>query len=411
MHCTPHAAFIKMRTVLLTGSWLSAGRMQRIAGMMLALSLLSLTFLLMTRNGLMDSSGRPLGSDYSEVYAAGRLAQQGHAADAYNPALHYTQQKAIFGSATPFYGWHYPPYFLLPATLLAFLPYLASLLIWQTSSFAFYLFSTARILSPLTRPEWLAVLAFPAIFINLTHGHNGFLTAGLLGSGLYLLSQNRPWAAGTLLGLLCYKPHFALMLPLALLAGRHGRTIAAASLSVMLITLLTLLFFGVESWQAFAHFSQFTRQVVLEQGDTGWYKIQSLFAATRAAGGSIALAYTLQALLTAALALWIFRSWCSGLPFAARASRLCLAAMLATPYALDYDLMILAPALAFALLHARQHGFAPWEKTFLALNWAAPFFTRAVAMETGIPLALLCMLGWWGSSLCHPLPPREPANA
>ena len=65
----------------------------------------------------------------------------------------------------------------------------------------------------------MLALAFPATFINLFHGQNGFLNAALLGAALLALDR-RPVVAGILFGLLSYKPHLGLLVPLALLAGR-----------------------------------------------------------------------------------------------------------------------------------------------------------------------------------------------
>ena len=72
------------------------------------------------------------------------------------------------------------------------------------------------------------MLAAPVTLICLTHGHNGFLTALLLGGGLMLLDE-RPFVAGLLLGCLIYKPQFALVLPPLLLAGWNWRAIAGAA--------------------------------------------------------------------------------------------------------------------------------------------------------------------------------------
>ena len=47
-----------------------------------------------------------------------------------------------------------------------------------------------------------------------------------------LLIDTRPRLAGLLLGLLCYKPHLALLAPVALVAGGHWRTFAAAALGI-----------------------------------------------------------------------------------------------------------------------------------------------------------------------------------
>ena len=45
------------------------------------------------------------------------------------------------------------------------------------------------------------------MFVNIGHGHNGFLTAALIGSALVVLDR-RPVLAGVLFGLIAYKPQF-----------------------------------------------------------------------------------------------------------------------------------------------------------------------------------------------------------
>jgi hypothetical protein len=61
------------------------------------------------------------------------------------------------------------------------------------------------------RPETLLVAsAFPAVFINVGHGQNGFLTAALLGGALHWLDR-KPWLAGILIGMLAYKPQFGVL--------------------------------------------------------------------------------------------------------------------------------------------------------------------------------------------------------
>jgi hypothetical protein len=73
--------------------------------------------------------------------------------------------------------------------------------VWQVASLPFYLASIAGVLrnSGLARRDTLiAALAFPAVFVNLTHGQNGFLTAGLF-TGALLGLETHPWLAGMLL--------------------------------------------------------------------------------------------------------------------------------------------------------------------------------------------------------------------
>ena len=104
---------------------------------------------------------------------------------------------------------------------------------------------------------------------------------------------------------------------------------------------------------------------MLEQGQTGWYKIQSVFSWARMWGAPIPLAYALQGALTVALGL---RSFGCGEELRrphSRAPRSASATILATPYSLDYDMMVLAPAIAFFAVDGLRRGFGPWEKTGL----------------------------------------------
>jgi alpha-1,2-mannosyltransferase len=77
--------------------------------------------------------------------------------------------------------------------------------------------------------------------------------------------------------------------------------------------------------------------------------------------------------------------------FALKASALIIAAILATPYSLDYDMTALAPAIAFLAVHGLRHGFAPWEKSALAFLWLAHLVARGVAEATLVPLGVPAM--------------------
>ncbi len=177
---------------LRSGDWLTRERVRLVAVALLAASLLGLAFLVVTSDGLNDRSGRPLGTDFSNVYAAGTYVLEGQPAAPFEPAKQFAREQAIFGTATQFYGWHYPPFFLALAALLALLPYAAALFVWQGATFALYISAMRAITGP-DRLALLLALAFPAVFINLGHGHNGFLTAALMAGALLQLDK-RPVA-------------------------------------------------------------------------------------------------------------------------------------------------------------------------------------------------------------------------
>ena len=385
-----------------SGDWLTAGRIRLWASAVLVASLAGLGFVVVTATGAVDYQGRPIGTDFSNVYAAGTWVLEGRAAAAFDWPLQYAREQAIFGDQTPFYGWHYPPFFLFVAAALATMPYLVALAVWQGVTLGLYVFAIRAVLCATghapARPDpaagrlWLLVaVAFPAVFVNLGHGHNGFLTAALLAGALVLLDR-RPLVAGVLIGLLAYKPQFGLMIPLVLAATGRWRVIAAAATTVVGLVVAATVAFGVEVWPAFLASTHLTRTVVLEAGDTGWHKIQSVFSWVRSWGGAVELAYALQGAATVLLGGLVVWLWRSRAVFALKAAALCLAALLATPYSLDYDLVVLAPALAYLAADGFSRGFAPYEKTALALLWLAPIAARAIAEATLIPVGVLTML-------------------
>jgi hypothetical protein len=66
--------------------------------------------------------------------------------------------------------------------------------------------------------------------------------------------------------------------------------------------------------------------------------------------------------------------------------------MLASPYGYDYDMMILAPAIAFLASDGLAQGWRPWEKTLLAAFWLMPIVTRGIALATFVPLGVIAMI-------------------
>jgi hypothetical protein len=375
---------------LRSGDWLTRERVRLVAVALLAASLLGLAFLVVTSDGLNDRSGRPLGTDFSNVYAAGTYVLEGQPAAPFAPAKQFTREQAIFGTATQFYGWHYPPFFLALAALLALLPYVAALFVWQGATLILYVCAMRAITGP-DRLTLLLALAFPAVFINLGHGHNGFLTAALM-TGALLQLDKRPMLAGVLFGLLAYKPQFGLLIPFVLAASGRWRTFATAAATAAALALVSTLTFGIDVWRAFLESMSFTREVVLERGDTGWHKIQSAFSWARMWGASVGIAYLAQATVTLCVGGALVWLWRTPAPFALKAAALLIATLLATPYGLDYDLMLLAPAIAFLAVDGIQRGYAPYQKTLLAALWLMPLLARSVAQAAFIPLAVPLML-------------------
>src|ERR1700690_1090844 len=121
---------------LRSGEWLPPARARGYSLILLGLSALAVVGWIALSDGLIDRNGKPLGTDFSNVYAAGELTWQRRSAEAYEPALQHAAEKAVFGGReVPFYGWHYPPFFFAVAVLVAAMPYAWGLSIWLVTSF------------------------------------------------------------------------------------------------------------------------------------------------------------------------------------------------------------------------------------------------------------------------------------
>jgi alpha-1,2-mannosyltransferase len=383
---------------LRSGEWLTAARARGYSLILLGVCAIAMTGWIALSDGLIDRNGKPIGSDFSSFYAAGSLVLDGRANDVYDMALHYAREQQIFGAATPYYGWLYPPIFLLVATPLALIPYPLALAVWQIGTFALYLSVIGAIVRRMRQRGivigalWLPIAAgFPAVFVNLGHGQNGFLTAGLFGAALLAL-PTRPVISGVLFGLLVYKPQFALIVPIALLAAGQWRTVVAAGITVMALVAVTSLAFGAHLWFAFAASTETSRKLLLEGGDVGFEKLQSVFAAARMWGSGIPRAYAVQGIASAAAACGTAWVWRSSSDRDLKGALLIIATLLASPHVLDYDLMMLAPAIAFTVSAGMAGGFRDYEISVLAGAWIVPLLSRSIAGVTGIPLGLLVLL-------------------
>jgi hypothetical protein len=373
-----------------TGAWLTPSRLRAYSIILIAAYAAATILWIALADGLVDRNNKPIGTDFSNVYAAGTLTLEGKPDVAYDWPSEYAVEKATFGGRNvAFFGWHYPPLFLLVAAVLALVPYGWALALWMVTTLSAYVAAMRAIVPrPMTA---LLALAYPAVFVNLGHGQNGFINAALLGGALLLLDR-RPLVAGMLTGFLAYKPQFGVLIPVVLIASARFHVIAAAAATVLAAVAATLALFGIKTWAAFAASTTLTRHIVLEEGNTGWEKIQSAFSAVRMWGGSIDAAYAAQGTLALAVAAGLIWLWRSEAAFELKAAALAAATLLATPYVLDYDLMILAVAIAFFIRHGLARGFRDFELSLLAIICVAPLLTRALASVTGIPLGLVAQL-------------------
>ena len=259
-----------------------------------------------THNHLLNADGRPFGDDWVNYWSGGYLALHGGAAEVYDLNAFHAFQQTIVGSPLDGYHYSYPPVMLLLSAPFALIPYMPALFVWLSASW--YAFYRALKLAMPGRSVLLLALSAPAVLINAVGGQNGYWTAALLGGGLSLL-ERRPYIAGALFGTMIYKPHLALLVPVALLAGRQWRAIAAAALVTGALLAASTALFGTEVWAEYLRNLAALRQAILEDGGGVWHRFVSVFVATRRLGLSVEAAYVVQAisaLFVCAAVAWVW---------------------------------------------------------------------------------------------------------
>ena len=375
-----------MNKFLAEADWLTADRARAWRNVLLVMSLaFAAGWCLFSRSGL-DPLGKPLGTDFLSFYAASKLVLAGHASSVYDMPAHRLAEIAVFGRDVGYYAYFYPPLFLLICAPLATAPYLAALGVWLAVTGAAFLATLRAWMGP--RLGLLTALAFPAVLFNAAHGQNAFLAAALIGAAALWLDR-RPWLAGVALGLLAFKPHLGLAAPIVLLAAWRWRTIVTAGMTLAVFAAASVAAFGVQAWTGFLAASPMAR-ATLEQGLVEPGKMVSAFAAARVLGAPVPVAYAAQgAVIAAAMALVLRRPGGRG---PAAGPLFVLAALLTSPFLLDYDLVMLAFPLAWLTRQGLAHGFLRWEKMLLLLGFILPLVARPLALELHLPISPAVLL-------------------
>ncbi|HEY5083746.1 MAG TPA: hypothetical protein VII48_04440, partial [Rhizomicrobium sp.] len=83
------------------GRFLSARVLRAYPLMLMAGFVLAILFLGFTAHGVNDYAGRPLGTDFSNIHAAGLAGLKGHAASVFDIKTQWHNEQALFGAATP----------------------------------------------------------------------------------------------------------------------------------------------------------------------------------------------------------------------------------------------------------------------------------------------------------------------
>ena len=337
------------------------------------------------------AGGRPPG-DFFGLWSSGRFVLAHPTAQVYDPAALHAAQVALGMDARTSYPFPYPPSFLLVLAPLALLPRLPAYAV--AIGVTLVLFVWATVGTRWRSPMMLAALAAPTTAITIVAGQAGFLAAALLIGGLRLIAA-RPVLAGVLFGLLTYKPQMGLLVPVALIAAKLWRTLAAACATAAVLVAVTSLAFGWMVWPAWAaDIFAYARQFAAESSAIVHF-MPTVSVSLARLGVPPALANIAQLAVAAAAAWAVWRCFRLGATRLAMAA-LMVATFLATPHAFVYDMPALATAVIWFAAERRQAAapFAAAEILVMMFALIAP-----IALVTGssrmpfTPLVLILMLG------------------
>jgi hypothetical protein len=186
-----------------------------------------------------------------------------------------------------------------------------------------------------------------------------------------------------------------LLLPLVLVARGAWTAILAAGLTVAGLVVVSLLLFGSAPWLDYwANTLPYQQRVMLEPYGFVWTLMAAPFAFAYKIGLDVPTALKLHVVLTifivgpTLLAVRHCTDWPLTIAIVA------LASVLATPYALNYDLAIPAAALLFYLA-SRTEPFGRPELAVIGAFWFMPYAAMGLDVLAGIPVSAplsMCLL-------------------
>ena len=224
-----------------------------------------------------------------------------------------------------------------------------------------------------------------------------------------LLADRRRLAAGACLGVLVCKPQLAIGIPFALAAAGRWRSLIAAAACALALCGASAVVLGTAPWLAFAT-SAHAASTAITGGMIQQVRVQSVFMAARLLGAGLGIAAALQAvtaLATLAVLVRFARSRPEGLALGAA---IAAAALLITPYSMDYDLVCLAPCLAFLAGRPGAGGWPPYLRFTLFLAFLLPLVSGVVAADARVQAAPL-VIGAVLILLAREAAPRRGARA
>ncbi len=372
-------------------AWLTPDRLQRYAMIwaVAAMAIFAVDLYGRTSQGLSSDEGMVFGTDFVSFWGGGHFAAKRELEQAYDFLVFKEFHDELLGREDLGFKYDYPPIAALFLIPFALLPYVPGFFVWVALSIAAFAAGLRPVLTS-WRISILAVLATPAMFLNLVLGQNAGFTAGLMGGALSIL-ERRPALAGVLIGLLAFKPQLAVLVPFAFIAIGAWRSFIWAAATVIFLTGASLLVFGVSGWEAFIAHSRINGELMLAEEMYAWTHMVSVFISVRLFGLDATPAFIVQGTFSLASVVIVTLVWRRDIPIELKSSVLVVASFFVTPYLHVYDFTILTFVVFWRTSVQDRFPFLPWEKLTLAAALLLPLVNANLVDMARMPIGPLIL--------------------
>jgi len=296
----------------------------------------------------------------------------------------------------PVGGWltPYPPTWLLIVRVFGALAFPQAWLAYLWASLGLVLVGVVAAFRSQLRFAVPLTLGFCGVWVAAAFGQNTLGIAGIALLGLAALPRHS-LLGGICLGLVTFKPHLSVLIPLALVAGRFYRALAGFVLGAVGLFAASLASFGPAAWLDYLQNATRPIDRLLEFKTMRPELMISTYAGLRVGGLGSVWALTGQAVvaLGAAVALVgiVRRSPSPQLALAATV----VATLLAVPHAYSYDLVLLTIPILVLVSLAQEVGWQQQDLEVTTLAYLLPILVEpgnAFAHAPVTPLLLLVIL-------------------
>ena len=349
--------------------------------------------------GLLDRSGRLKAPDFLQFYTFGRLVTSDRSS-LYDAAAHAATAREIHPRLTlENFTPNYSPFVALLMAPLAWVPFGQAMAVFSILSVALYalavrlLLAVTATLGRVPRDIVLLCAAWPALFMTLRYGQISALTLALFATAASCHLRGAPLAAGAALGLAVYKPNLLVTPVLTLLLAREWRLLAGVALGAGLGLAVGA---GVVGLQGMAAYSGILidlagNPTIVQMFGTEQHSLRGLLQMWGLHGVALRLATWLAIPLGALASAYV---WHRTRDQRLRWAALVVAALLASPHLLTYDLLVLAVPLLLLgdwLIELPRVARRPWIWA-LALMYAGAWPGTFLARVYGVQISTIGML-------------------